>query len=566
MTFANNATVTIDLHGRTLAKGEKILNWVEAPENIGTLRFVPDDITAESGESLVVTESGIYYGADENTVAHAYWTGAIDNDLTKPGNWTCTNFMGNAVADGLPGASSAVHVSGEVGFQIPAAQPLACDSIVFSDVILTNDCDWSGLTWVAVADGDVVDMGSVDLNGHSLRLATTVTSESGFIYDFVTFAVTNSAMGTPSELHIVVPAETTYLVCSGFTLSGNLKLVKEGLGWLGMVHADQTFTGGVLVAEGTAYAPLQSHPETRNNWGPVGGTITIVTNATFDLRGNHHFYRKNFILDGGTLANTATMGDNNESANIGVGNVTLVADSYIVVTGANRTYFSQSGATPAEKIDLGGHTLTVSTVYGNMVHFFLPIENGKMDFVRITSGSAGGYLYVSAGATAGSPTLSIDMKDTAFQVGGSLSVSNYTARYTGGYNRGNAAIKVYGTFTPSAVDNNGKDCFHGCEMQGGSFIDLSAKAAGWKNVAGWGGSSADGNKTITFANNATVGILLGTRNVKSEEKIIDWSSAVPANRDGLTFFGQFANGRRITLKIKDDGLYAPKKGMTLIVK
>ena len=103
-------------------------------------------------------------------------------------------------------------------------------------------------------------------------------------------------------------------------------------------------------------------------------------------------------------------------------------------------------------------------------------------------------------------------------------------------------------------------------MQGGSFIDLSAKAAGWKNVAGWGGSSADGNKTITFANNATVGILLGTRNVKSEEKIIDWSSAAPANRDGLTFFGQFANGRRITLKIKDDGLYAPKKGMTLIVK
>ena len=478
VTFANGATVTLDLHGRTLAKGEKILNWVEAPENIGTLRFVPDDITAESGESLVVTESGIYYGADENTVAHAYWTGAIDNDLTKPGNWTCTNFMGNAVADGLPGASSAVHVSGEVGFQIPAAQPLACDSIVFSDVILTNDCDWSGLTWVAVADGDVVDMGSVDLNGHSLRLATTVTSESGFIYDFVTFAVTNSAMGTPSELHIVVPAETTYLVCSGFTLSGNLKLVKEGLGWLGMVHADQTFTGGVLVAEGTAYVPLQSHPETRNNWGPVGGTITIVTNATFDLRGNHHFYRKNFILDGGTLANTATMGDNNESANIGVGNVTLVADSYIVVSGANRTYFSQSGATPAEKIDLGGHTLTVSTVYGNMVHFFLPIENGKMDFVRITSGSAGGYLYVSVGATAGSPTLNIDMKDTAFQVGGSLSVSNYTARYTGGYNRGDSAIKVYGTFTPAAVDNSGKDCFHGCEMQGGSFVDLSAKAAG----------------------------------------------------------------------------------------
>ena len=570
VTFADNATVTLDLHGRTLAKGEKIVSWIETPANLDTLTFALDAATTEAGESLVVTESGIYYGADESTVAHAYWTGAVDNDVTKPGNWACTNFMGNAVTGehGVPGASAAVHVSGEVGFQIPASQPIAYDSIVFSNVILTNDCDWSGLAeWAMAANiGDTVDLGSVDLNGHALSLATHATASDGHVYDFVTLAVTNSAAGNPGELHIVVPEATTYLVCSGFTLSGNLKLVKEGLGWLAMIHADQTFTGGVLVAEGTAYSPYQSHPETRNNWGPVGGTITIVTNATFDLRGNHHFYRKNFILDGGTLANTSTMGDNNESANIGVGNVTLVADSYIVVSGANRTYFSQSGATPAEKIDLGGHTLTVSTVYGNMVHFFLPIENGKMDFVRITSGSAGGYLYVSAGATAGSPTVNIDMQDSALQIGGSLSVSNYTARYTGGYNRGDSAIKVYGTFTPAAVTSNGIDCFHGCEMQGGSFIDLSAKAAGWKNVAGWGGSSADGNKTITFANNATVGILLGTRKVKSEEKIIDWSSAAPANRDGLTFFGQFANGRRITLKVKDDGLYAPKRGLALIVR
>ena len=54
--------------------------------------------------------------------------------------------------------------------------------------------------------------------------------------------------------------------------------------------------------------------------------------------------------------------------------------------------------------------------------------------------------------------------------------------------------------------------------------------------------------------------------MKSEEKIIDWSAAVPANLEGLTFFGQFADGRRTNLKIKDDGLYAPKKGMTIIVR
>ena len=54
--------------------------------------------------------------------------------------------------------------------------------------------------------------------------------------------------------------------------------------------------------------------------------------------------------------------------------------------------------------------------------------------------------------------------------------------------------------------------------------------------------------------------------MKSEEKIVDWSAAVPANLEGLTFFGQFADGRRTTLKIKDDGLYAPKQGLRIIVR
>ena len=76
----------------------------------------------------------------------------------------------------------------------------------------------------------------------------------------------------------------------------------------------------------------------------------------------------------------------------------------------------------------------------------------------------------------------------------------------------------------------------------------------------------NGNRTTTFADGATVGILLGTRNVKSEEKIIDWSAAAPSNRAGLTFFGQFADGRRTNLKIKDDGLYAPKQGLRIIVR
>ena len=565
VTFADNATVTLDLHGRTLAKGEKIVSWIETPANLDTLTFALDAATTEAGEELVVTDSGIYYAADEGTVAHAYWTGAIDNDVTKPGNWACTNFMGGAVADGVPGASAAVHVSGEVGFQIPASQPITYDSILFSNVVLTNDCDWSGLAeWaIAVNSGDTVDLGSVDLNGHTLRLATHATASDGHIYDFITLSVTDTSNGDSGELHIAVPDADTYLECSGFTLSGNLKLVKDGAGWLAMTRANQTFTGGVVIAEGTGYSPMTSYPETGNYWGASNGTITVAANAAFDVRGNNDFYTKNFVLDGGTLANTVNM-----NANMGgFGNVTLAADSIFKTARNIFTYFNVPDGTTA-KIDLGGHTLTNSLVYGAQMYIPLSVENGTMVARNLTTEGNGGYVRLNSGTSGGSATFNLVMETAALQLDGTLSVSNYVAGYTGGYNHGNAAIKVYGTFTPDAVLANGKECFHGCEMQNGSFIDLSAKTSAWSSVAlGWSGTgNADGNRTTTFADGATVGILFGTRNVKSEEKIVDWSAAAPSNRAGLTFFGQFANGRRTKLKVKDDGLYAPKQGFIVVVR
>ncbi len=568
VTFADNATVTLDLHGRTLAKGEKIVGWIEVPANLDTLTFALDAATVEAGEELVVTDSGIYYAADESTVAHAYWTGAIDNDVTKPGNWACTNFMGGAVADGVPCASAAVHVSGEVGFQIPASQPITYDTIVFSNVVLTNDCDWSGLVeWAMAANsGDTVDLGSVDLNGHTLRLATHATASDGHIYDFVTLAVNDTSNGNAGELHIAVPDADTYFECSGFALSGNLKLVKDGAGRLAMTRANQTFTGGVLIAEGMGYSPKTSYPETGNYWGVSNGTIMVAANATFDVCGNNDFYTKNFVLDGGTLANSGPSMNGNVGK-YGIGNVTLAADSIFMTARNILTHFYAPDGTPA-KIDLGGHTLTNSLVWGAQMYIPLSVENGTMVARNLTTESNGGYVRLNSDTSGGSATFNLVMETVALELHGTLSVSNYVACYTGGYNHGDAAIKVYGTFTPDAVLANGNECFHGCEMQNGSFIDLSAKTNAWSSVAlGWTGTgNMDGNRTTTFADGATVGVLLGTRNVKSQEKLIDWSAAVPANREGLTFYGVYADGRRIRLKAQADGLYAPIKGMIIVVR
>ena len=100
-------------------------------------------------------------------------------------------------------------------------------------------------------------------------------------------------------------------------------------------------------------------------------------------------------------------------------------------------------------------------------------------------------------------------------------------------------------------------------MQDGSLIDLSGKTNGWSVVStGFTG----GNRTMTFADGATVGVLLGERKLKSETQVIDWSAAVPENRAGLKFYGKYADGRRVNLMVRDDGVYMPKRGMIIVVR
>ena len=59
VTFADNATVIINLQGRTLENGEKIVAWDEPPANLSTLTFQLDPKTAKY-HALVCKEDGIY--------------------------------------------------------------------------------------------------------------------------------------------------------------------------------------------------------------------------------------------------------------------------------------------------------------------------------------------------------------------------------------------------------------------------------------------------------------------------------------------------------------------------
>ncbi|MBO7683502.1 MAG: hypothetical protein J6T51_02110 [Kiritimatiellae bacterium] len=226
VSFASGATVTIDLHGRTFALGEKIISWVSRPE--GTT-FVFDTATA-AGVSPVAGETGLFYGTN-GAVERAVWTGAAnDGVITNPVNWTCTDIAGVAVQDGLPGAGSIVRIEGSVAMQIPASAPLACERLEFGDCTLTADCDWRGLSFSTCSGG------TIDLRGHKLYVTglggdVTVTDTTEY-YELleaidVTEGVWVNTDYTPDctdRVHIKVKFANTSgnkcLYCSR-TMSGN---------------------------------------------------------------------------------------------------------------------------------------------------------------------------------------------------------------------------------------------------------------------------------------------------------------------------------------------------------
>ena len=403
------------------------------------------------------------------------------------------------------------------------------DATVSGNIRLDADVDWSGLGRV-LFDTDAV----IDLNGHTLTVADV----------FGNGTITDTSTGAPGTLCFNVGDGVNAV--STLALTGNLKVEKQGLGTLQLNRAGQTFTGGVLVSGGTAKA-VSGNNEASNYWGPANGEITVAKGATFDVMGNLGFYTKRLVLSGGTLDNNAEMAD---SLTDGIGNVTLTENSSLMNKRSNCGMTFSPADDGSRKVDLGGKTLTVDIGWGGHLYLKVPVVNGTLDIVY------GGYLYIPSGATGGSDSVDLRMSGAACWLIGDFDVRDYYAAYTGSYNHGGGRFLVHGTFTPvTAADD--KDRFHGCLMMDGSKIDLSSRTKPFNVVSqGYTGTgNMDGNRTMSFADGATVTILLGDRGASRASKIVDWSAAVPSNLDTLTFRGVYADGTTHTLKKKEDGLY-----------
>jgi hypothetical protein len=306
-------------------------------------------------------------------------------------------------------------------------------------------------------------------------------------------AITNSDGGTTGELRANVAAG--WMANDSVVIGGNVKLVKEGAGTFAS-HMVQAYTGGTLVAGGTAQPPDGNGAN--DTYSPAKGytafglgKIVVGEGAFFDLRGNYDFNGALSIdLDGGTITSGIEMKQPGWGGS-GVG--MLTKDSFVNVQQA----IVFGGGT----LDLGGHKLSASMAYGKVLYAkYSVISNGTLE----TSGT--GWLRFDA---------SCDMRTVRFvsgsplALGGDITIElgDYVVSYAGNESDGTGVLNVHGAFVPNT------DSFFGCTMQDGSTIDLSGRTTALPAESSFAGSQGvkPSHLGVSFAANARVTVNLAGR-------------------------------------------------------
>ena len=312
LTLPENKQVTIDISGRRLVWGEKLLSWTSAPSLAFSL--------SENSALLVEKEDGLYFGDCDIVPVSATWTGGANNGLFfDVANWTCLDEKGDSVA-AFPAVSTAIKLGADVPQGGWATFDLARQT------------------------------GVIDLNGHRAVLQPpSGNSPQLEIID------TSTDTSHPGELHFTIGEGVSYTNTDKCSISGNLSLVKDGPGvfvWGGGTLAATipiTVTGGVFRLGVTD----------ENVFGS-SGTITVAGTGQFDinfgLNRNSPVLGKTFNIEGvGPDGNGAIVNDC-ENGNIGkhLGKVVLTGNA--TIGGTSRIDFRSSSQ---RGIDAGGFDLTV---------------------------------------------------------------------------------------------------------------------------------------------------------------------------------------------------------------
>lgn len=318
------------------------------------------------------------------------------------------------------------------------------------------------------------------------------------------------------------------------TISGNVRLVKDGLGTLVVSKASQTYIGGTEVSSGT----LKTGTDSAALLGLDGCAVCVKSGGTFDVNGQKGSIGKYaFTLDGGCLAQTGNaIADSSNYQSIL--EITLSDDS--TFNAEKSAYFGSATSGVNSHIYLGGNTISGDIGDGQYLRLDrMTMENGT---VVVTNG---GWLLARDGVVA----TNVDFRlacGVVIASGSTFSVRDYEALGgTQSKSTQSGTMAVYGAFTPTS------DSFYGCTLMDGSTLDLSTRSTTLNPCSDF----TAGATTLKFEENATVNVVLGSRRT-GNSPIMSWTAETkPANIDTVKFVRADAD-RRYSLVVKENGLYA----------
>lgn len=312
LTLPASKKVTIDLRGRTLAWGEKLLSWESAPSLAFSL--------AEGSTPLVEKADGLYFGDGDIVPVSATWTGAANNGLfSDVANWTCLDGNNDPVS-AFPAASTAITL----GADVPQGGWATFD--------LEHQT------------------GTIDLNGHSAVLQPASGNSPAL-------AITDTSLDTshPGELHFFIGEGVAYTNTASFGITGNISLVKDGPGLFVWGGGTLDAAIPITISGGT----FKLGVTTANVFGS-SGTITVNGTGQFDLNysvenGNSPVLKKTFYIEGDGPDGSGAIVNNAASNLYGKHLEHVVMTGDATIGGISRIDFRGDGC----GIDGTGYTLTI---------------------------------------------------------------------------------------------------------------------------------------------------------------------------------------------------------------
>ena len=307
----------------------------------------------------------------------------------------------------------------------------------------------------------------VDLTSgpHELKVLFKHVSGKNEGIDFV------SVRPAGGELHLVSDSNVEN---STVSLTGTMRLVKEGAGTFTATKARQSYAGGTEILKGTAMPGIVG-----SQWpfGAENSEILIATNnasqAVFDLNGKKNFYGYRFVLNGGKLQNSLTTVGGGDSQ---IKYIRLMADSDIYT----RRNFGLTDYTGDKRtsLDLGGHTLSLNI---DSDQWFL-LANTVVSNGTLHATGGGGVLAYNPPANLGLLTNPrVEASTAGFHISGDfgvdvpVSLRDYLVDAVNpSMFRGACTVEVTRVFSPVS------DKFYNTLLLDGATLDLSGRTARYR--------------------------------------------------------------------------------------